>query len=314
MVCIRLAIATLALAGVPAIAQQESTTTPANIQPKAPGRPEIMRTIDAYEASAQRAQAGHVSNDSLVKIYRNLGILYEDVELYVKAEDAFGHAVALLRTGPQDELADVIGLQATLHAMMDKTHQAENEHLQALKIRESIGDPIGIAETENDLAGVYLRTGHYKQAMVYALKAKAAIGDDGKVAPDTWIAVREALAYALCGLHQCERAIPMLQDALQLARESFGPDSLSVGVGTYLLGYAEWHSGNQALAEELMRRGTSRMKGSVGWGHTIYIGAIQQYAKLLRERGEVEAASAALREVRQEADIVDARSFTARQQ
>jgi len=62
----------------------------------------------------------------------------------------------------------------------------------------------------------------------------------------------------------------------------------------------------------LMKRGTDRMKAERGWGHAFYMGAMEQYAKLLRQRGEVEAASAAQRETRQAADVVDARSFTAR--
>jgi len=311
MVRIRLAIATIVLAGVPAIAQQQATTT-AQVQSRFPDKPETMRRIDLYEDAARQAVRGHVPNDSLVKIYRNLGILYQEAGLYLKAEDAMRHTVALLRAGPPDQLADAIGVLATLHVVMDKAHQAENEHLEALKIRESVGDPIGIAETENDLAAVNVKLGRYRQAAEYAQKAEAAIGDDPKAPPDARIAVRETLANALCGFHQCDRAIPLLQDAIRLGRESFGPDSLSVGVATYILGYAEWHNGNQVLAEELMKRGTDRMRADFGWGHAIYVNAMAQYAKLLRQRGEVEAASAAQREVRQAADVVDARSFTRR--
>jgi tetratricopeptide (TPR) repeat protein len=310
MLRIRLAIATIALAGVPAIAQLEATT--ANIQPKFPTKPAIMRSIDAHEAAAHQAQAANASNESIAKIYRNLGTLYESVDMYPKAEDSLSHAVALLRTGPQDQLADVIGLLATLHSTMNETRKAESEHREALKIRETIGSPLGIAESQNDLAAVYVRERHYKQAMDYATKAEAAIANDLKAPPDSRIAVRETLANALCGLHQCERAIPLLQDAIQLSRESFGDDSLSVGIASYLLGYAEWHNGNQLLAEELMKRGTDRMKVGFGFGHMVYAGAMEQYAKLLQERGEVEAASAVQRELRQVADVVDARSFTAR--
>jgi tetratricopeptide (TPR) repeat protein len=313
MVHIRLAIAAIALAGVPAIAQQEASTT-AQIEPKFPDKTEIMRRIDLYESAAHRAVPGDVPNESLVKIYTNLGALYEDVALYLKAEDAMRHTVALLRAGPQDQLADAIGHLAALHIAMNETHQAEKELLEAIRIRESAGDPVGIAECDIDLANLYARLGHYKQAVDHAQKAEAVIADDPKVGADSRIAARESLANALCGIHQCERAIPLLQDAIQLARESFGPDSLSVGIGYYLLGNAEWQAGNPRLAEELMKRGTDRMRVELGWGHVIYVNAMAQYAKLLRQRGEVEAASAAQHEVRQAADVVDARSFTARPQ
>ncbi len=313
MLRLPLARATIALAGVPAIAQLQPTST-AHLEPKFPDKPTILRSIDAYESAARQAQAAQASNESVAKIYRRLGTLYEAVDLYLKAEDALNHAVALLRAGPQDQLAEVLGLLATLHSTTNAMRKAVSENLEALKIRESIADPVGIAESQNDLAATYVRYGRYKQAVDYAIQAVAVIADNLKAAPDSRIAVRETLANALCGIHQCYRAIPLLQDAIQLASESLGPESLSVGIATYLLGYAEWHNGNQLLAEELMKRGIDRMKVGFGYGHMVYIGAMAQYAKLLRERGEVEAASAAEREVRQTVDVVDVRSFTARQQ
>jgi hypothetical protein len=83
-----------------------------------------------------------------------------------------------------------------------------------------------------------------------------------------------------------------------------------VGVDQYLLGYAYWHCGDMNSASELMARGIARMKIDLGWGHVIYVNAVAQYAKFLRQSGQVEEAKSAESEVRQAKSLVDARSFT----
>jgi tetratricopeptide (TPR) repeat protein len=244
----------------------------------------------------------------------DLGALYQYAGFYQKSEHAMRHVIDLLRTGRQDLLATAIGHLAILHNTMGQAHQAEKEQLEVLKIRHSIGDPVAIAQTEIDLANVFIKQGKYKQAVDYARHAEDVIADNPKVPADSRIAARENLAYALCGIRQCDKAIPLLLDAIQIARTNFGPDSLAAGISTYLLGFAYWHSGNPDAAAEFMERGIQRMKVDLGWGQVIYVNAIGQYAKFLRQRGETEAARVAEREVRQTAAVVDARSFTARPQ
>jgi hypothetical protein len=53
------------------------------------------------------------------------------------------------------------------------------------------------------------------------------------------------------------------------------------------------------------------MKIDLGWGHVLYVNAISQYAKFLRQRGQVEEAASAERELRQMLSVVDARTMTA---
>ena len=63
-------------------------------------------------------------------------------------------------------------------------------------------------------------------------------------------------------------------------------------------------------AAELMAQGTARMKVDLGWGHTIYLNAMTQYARFLRQRGQKEAAATAEREIKMANAVVDARSLT----
>jgi tetratricopeptide (TPR) repeat protein len=277
-----------------------------------PGKPELLRRIGLYEAAARKAETAHTDRKSLVKIYANLGGLYEDAAMYPKAEDAMLRAISLLRAGPQDELAEEIGHLAVLHVAMGELREAERNQMEALAIRESVGDPTGIALTWNDLADLYIKNRQYKKALDYAQRAMDVLADRPDLSTSDRIAVRQTLAFALCGVGNCEKAIPLLKDALELSKSSFGADSLPVGIDEYLLGYAYWQSGNLHDAAEWMGQGIARMKVDLGWGHTIYVNALRQYAKFLQKTGQTEAAASADIEVHQAEALVDARSFTKR--
>jgi putative component of toxin-antitoxin plasmid stabilization module len=124
------------------------------------------------------------------------------------------------------------------------------------------------------------------------------------------IVVRQTLAYALCGLKECGQAIPILKDAIEMEKSSYGADSLMVGTGYLSSRIHILANGDMEDAAELMARGTARMKVDLGWGHTIYLNAMTQYARFLRQRGQKEAAATAEREIKIANAVVDARSLT----
>jgi tetratricopeptide (TPR) repeat protein len=301
---------TISLAGAPLAAQQVTATRGDGAQFL--DNAELLRRIDLYESAASKAESAHATDADKIRIYRNLGTAYLETAMYLKSEDAMRRAIALLRNGSQPDLADEIGELAVLHVAMGNVKQAERDELEALRIRDGVGDPIGIALTWNDLADLYVKERQFPKALDYAQRAMDVLANNPEVQATDRIAVRETLAFALCGTHQCAQAIPLLKDSIALAKTSLGSDSLSVGLASYLLGYACWQNGQMEEAALWMQRGTARMKADWGWGHTLYVNAMQQYAKFLRQRGQMESASVAEREVRQMPAVVDARSFAGR--
>jgi tetratricopeptide (TPR) repeat protein len=296
----------------PQQAEMSPPLSPHKTQRGFPDKAELLRRIGLNEIAIQRTEAAHAGSAGRVEIYLRLGRLYEDAGMYLKSEDALERAVSLLETGPQDRLAEAIGQLAGVHDLMGELREAEREQLEALRIRARVGDPLGTARTWNDLADLYLKQQRYKMAAKYAQRAMDVLGSRSEVAPEDRIAVRQTLAFALCRIRQCASAIPLLQDALELAKRHFGDDSLAVGVGYYLLGFASWQNGNRSDAAEWMERGTIRMKVDLGWGQAIYVNAMRQYARFLQEQGQFEAAMTAEREVKQAEAVVDARSITGR--
>ncbi|HEY4379204.1 MAG TPA: tetratricopeptide repeat protein [Acidobacteriaceae bacterium] len=308
----------MGFAGVPMQGQQvgegRSLGATQDTRPDAPfpDRPELMRRIALYEAAERSAERSHPGLESMVKVYSNLATLYEHASLYPKAEEALHKEIAVLGGGPQVELADAFGHLAVLHVAMGDLHQAEKDDGEALRIREGIGDPVGIALTWSDLGDIEVKERHFKQAEIYSHKALAILQDNPKAEVSDRIAAQQTLAYALCGLRRCGEAIPLLQETLELQKKLYGPDSLLVGSGYFLLGHAYWQNGDLDTAAGLMRRGTARMKVDLGWGHSIYLDAMSEYARFLRQRGDNEAAASAEREIKTANAVVDARSLTPR--
>ena len=182
--------------------------------------------------------------------------------------------------------------------------------MEALKVRESIGDPVGIALTWTDLASIYVQERQYKKAVDFGQRSLAVLGDNPNVTPTDRIAVRQILGTALCESHDCGRAIPMLKDAVDLASRNFGADSLSVAITSYVLGYAYWRSGDIVDARASMERGMVRIKADLGWGHPLYVKSMNTYARVLRAQGQLEAAATVESEARAASGVVDARSLT----
>ena len=289
-----------------------STTAVATSEPDLLARPELLRRIAMYEAVVQRAEAAHYSAKGLVQVYAQLGGMYYSAAMFAKSEDAMRQAIALLQDGPQDQLAAEISALARLHIAMGEVREAEREQLQALEIRESVGDPVGLALTWNDLAMIYIKEQKFKKALDYAQRAMVVIGDNPRVDSADRVAIRPSLGSALCEAHDYVRAIPMLKDALAVARSSFGPDSVSAAIASYILGYAYWQSGDMVDASTWMQQGTAGMKPDLGWGHPVYVDSMRQYARFLRAWGQLEAATNVEREVRQADAVVDARTLALR--
>ena len=283
--------------------------TPAGRDANCSGKAELMRSISLSEAAARSAEVAHAGTESLVKIYKDLTVLYEEMGMYPKSEDVTRREIQLLQNGPQNELADAIGHMAVVHAAMGDQRQGEKDDLKALAIRESLGDPVGIAQTQNELAAFNIKKRHYKQALDYAQEAMPVLEDSPKVEAADRIAVRQTMAYALCGLKQCGPAVALLKDALELEKKNYGEGSLSLGADYYFLGYAAWQDGDLENAALWMQRGLMRMKADVRWGHTFYLNALCQYARFLRERGQMDAAEAAEREVKIANAVVDVHSL-----
>jgi hypothetical protein len=295
--------------------QAASSTPNAYSRPAADSRldkPELMRLIAQYEAGVRNAEATHADHAHLALMYEDLANLYEEAALGLKAEDAMKRALVFLKEGPQTELANEFAQLATLYVAMNNMRAAEKNEMQHLRLRESIGDPVGVALAWNDLAGINNDERKFKDAAAYAQKAYPVLAGSTAVSLDVRVAVRQELGYALTGIRECTRGIPILQDAAELARSAFGPKDLRTGYAEYILGFGYWHCSDRQNAGVWLERGTTLLKADYGWDQAIYVNAMRQYARFLRESGQRAAAVSAEAVVHQSEAAVDAQSLAGR--
>jgi tetratricopeptide (TPR) repeat protein len=305
------AVTMLELMCFPAMAQQSTSAAQQSQSPES-AKAKVVASATSYEQAVRRLEMAHGDDEQLAKLYDDLGGAYEDLTWYPKAEAALRREVALLEKGPRGELADALSHLSVLHALMGQERQAEKDQSRALDVREADGDPIGMARTCIDAATLYYRDKHYAKALDYAQRAMAVLGNDPKVEADARIAVHQALGFALCGVGRCNEAVPILKEALELARTNYGPQSLSVGLATFSLGYGAWRSGDVDGATRWMGEGIARMKVDLGWGHVLYVNSLRQYEQFLRQTRQNEAAVKVEREMNTLAGTVDVRALALR--
>jgi tetratricopeptide (TPR) repeat protein len=278
-----------------------------------PSRAELLRQISVYEAIAKKAQVG-ANDDAIAKIYTALASLYEDVAMYSQSAEALDHSIKLLRRNPEssDELATNVNFLGMLHAEMGKMHEAELEEMEALRLREQSGDSLEIARSWNSLSVLYFRERKYMTSRDLAQRALDEFSRNRGADVVDRLSSRMNLSLALCYMKECQLAVPVLKDAVAVAKIAFKANDFPVGEAEFLLGFAYWKSGDVAGAKEYMEAGTSMMKEQLGWGHPAYLNALSQYARFLRENHRVEDAEAVERQIRQAEAVVDVHSIQTR--
>ena len=304
------AIAAFGQANVSAMPQQAAST-----METATGESEKQRLLDRialYESTTRQAEQAHLAAATIAKLYEHLESQYTDAGLYPKAEDAAHRAIAYLKGGSQNELAEEYTQLAILDVLMKNSKQAERDEMEALRIRQGIGDPVGVALTWKDIAGLYDQERKFSKALGYAQRAYEVLGDSANGSAENRVAVRQAFGFALTATRQCPRGIPMLRESVAIVENNDETKSLDVGYAEYLLGVGYWNCGYRDHASEWFERGTTRLKADYGWHQTIYVNAMRRYADFLRATGQMEAAASAQAVVNQADSLVDARSLTGR--
>ena len=268
---------------------------------------EILRLIVALEAAQQQRESAHADNTVLGRGYIQLGLWYSDVGLWNKSEAALERAVALFRHAPTpgDDLAEAVGRLGSLHVVMAKFGESEKEEMEALKIRQNLGDKLLIARSWDDLGGLYLAQHKYPKARDMVQQAVTEFLSDDRATAYDRISSRYTLSLALCYLKDYSSAFPVVEAALGEAKATMQPNELPVGFGDFLLGYIYWKFGDVAKAGESMERGKTIMADRLGWEHPTYLGVARQYARFLRENRRVEEAETVERQIRQAEAVVD---------
>jgi tetratricopeptide (TPR) repeat protein len=309
-----------AVMGAAAFGQSRPTPAPQQLaaSPQPPDwlqdKAEVQRQIDLREAEVRTGEAAHADRERLAANYSALAFLYMDAGMGLKAEDAFQRAIALLKDGPQDQLANEVEQLGVLQIGMGKFGRAEKDERQVLAIRQALRDPVGTALAESNIAGIYAAEKKFAKARDYAEKAYDALASRTDVSVPDRIGVSHTLGFALTGLRECDRGIGVLKDALEMARTKPGWGDASLGYSEYMLGIGYWHCQDRDHAAVWLERGTTDLSAEFGWSHATYVYAMKQYALFLRQDGQAGSAASAEAVVQQAESVIGADTLTGRTQ
>lgn len=250
----------------------------------------VARLADDIHDAELRLREPSMQNDGAA--WWKLAMLYQDAARYADAERCYSRAVALLKDGDRQALANAMDSMGTMYVETGAYAQAEPLEKQALAMRESADDSIGVGRSWMHLAMLSLGEHDAPSAAKYAKMATQRLVYTGSSAtPEEQMTSLIDLVLALCAEGRCQAAIAPLKEAHRLALANYGAGEFPAGYTDFLMGYTEWKSGNKDRAEQLMKSGTASIEAQLGWGHPTYIAVMTQYESFLEESGHFNAAA-----------------------
>ena len=226
-----------------------------------------------------------------------LGMLYQDAARYRDAERCYTRAIAMLQKGDSTTLANALDSMGTMYVETGNYAKAAPLENEALTMREAGNDSIGVGRSWMHLAMLSLgekdasSAARYAQMAVQRLVRRGAQeGNAGT--PEEQMTALIGLALARCGQGTFQGAIDPLKRAHRLALEDKGAGDFPAGYTDFLLGYAEWRSGDDRQAAQLMKKGAAGIEAELGWGHPTYISVMTQYETFLEQAGQFTEAAA----------------------
>jgi tetratricopeptide (TPR) repeat protein len=278
-----------------------------------PSKEEIERRISLFENAVRNGESNHASDQALARGYMQIGLWYEDLAVWNRAEADLEHAVFLFRRAstPHEELATAISNLGSMHVACGKLRDGEKEEMEALRLRQEAKDPLQIARSESDLATLYLAQHKVEKAKDFAERSlhEVIANEKSDISDRTY--ARYTYSLALCATNSCPLAIPVLTDAVSDAKATMQPSDFPIGYGEFFLGFAYWKSGDATRAAQHMAEGTAQMKEQLGWGHPTYLNALGKYVQFLRENRRGDEAKVLQREIRSAEAVVDVRTLQA---
>ena len=220
------------------------------------------------------AQAGHAVSDPVqtlrdaIKIaegnnngpavgglWLRLAFQYENRLEYDAAEDAFTHALGLLRTpATQGPYAEALGGLGALYFEAGRSADADKPLRKALAIFESTHDPFDAARLHVILAMNLLSEQRVREAEAESAEGIRVLNSLADLEARQKVAAYLTHSCALCHMGQCSAALEDVHRAMKLAQANLPAASVDMMAVWLIRGYDEWKSGSlDAAAQSTMQ-------------------------------------------------------------
>lgn len=253
---------------------------------RSPSSPE---RIQAELRTIENAAAHHATDVELGELWGLLGSDYESERDIPRAEEAYGHALKLLRGSAtaQNSYASVLDGLGSLYLLKGQITESENCRRKALAILEGMGDRARSLALHNDLAVILLHEGKYKDSENEASKAIDGMLEQAKPYAADLVSAFITRGFAKCRERRCNDGVSDAERAVDIVQAFLPSNSLAAASSRNALGFLEWKSGDVAASENDMRRALQILNDSSDIPHPILIntrvGALKQYQQFLAE-------------------------------
>jgi tetratricopeptide (TPR) repeat protein len=253
---------------------------------KPPVTPErIASELTVIESAAAR----HATADELGTLWAQLASDYHDELDIPRAEEAYDHALKLLRGSVMERHNYAVALDGlgALYLLKRQFSDSAICRRKALAIFEAEGDRKNVLALHGNLALSMLREGTYSEAEKEASEAIEGMAGQAS-ANDTQLAtVFITRSYARCFQHRCKDGLSDAQQAVDIDRAYLRTNPLEAAASWTALGYMEWKTGDVAGADENMRRAFQILSEKSNLPYTgllwARIEAMMQYQQFLNE-------------------------------
>lgn len=280
--------------------------TPGSTESAGAVQQRLLNNVATFETIVRKAEQEQTTGLPMARLYWQLGMSYEDAGEIGRAEATLQHAEALFRQSDNNggELAEALDSLAVLDGAIGRVPEAMKEELEALQLRQKLGDRLLMARSWNTLGALALKQKKFDQARAFSQKAADEFEENKNATFNDKLAARYGLGMALCGQKDYADAVSVLKNAVTDARSTPSVEPIPIGIGEFLLGYAYWHSGDAADAGVEMKSGVNTLNAQLGWGAPSYVLVLKIYAKYLHQTRNVEEASEVDRRIQQAESVV----------
>jgi tetratricopeptide (TPR) repeat protein len=250
--------------------------------------PAFATRIEMLRSEIKSATSERAGAEQMGSLWLRLANEYHNRFEVAQAEDAFSHAISLLRI-PSTQAGYAESLEGLGSLYFETARPAEARAClgKALAIYQALGDGRHTAKLHVTLARVQLFERRFRESEAESSEALKEL--QMQTPPDAMemAAALFAHGYALCVQGQCNAALDDTNRAMTLAKEVLAANSLEVAELWAARGFDEWKSGSPEEGERDMREAL-RMLGDRGDLPPLLLGharlaVLKQYALCLKE-------------------------------
>jgi tetratricopeptide (TPR) repeat protein len=231
------------------------------------------------------AEQEHLSQAQRGTLWAHLALEYHGATEFSKAEDAYNRSLQLLKTAlsARAEYASTLDDLASLYMIYGRLDDAESARQQALRVRQSLGNPSDVGVSQVHLADIALARHKFKQAERLALQGMQ--GMESSASPPTTglLSAFITISYARCLRGHCGEGLISAQQAVAFANANFGSESAAAGFALETLGFAEWKTGAKQDGEKAMLQAIQILRTRMAPADPRLAGAMLQYRAYLVE-------------------------------